>query len=134
VTEAAIAQVVKNELPRISRLARAKVEVLEKAAQTAANAPAQSATAAAVGTGWELRVSLAGAVDVGAELARISKEISKVDADLAGIEKKLENPNFVAKAPPEVVEKDRARVTELREKRGKLLAHRQMLGGPGGSV
>ena len=43
------------------------------------------------------------------------------------IERKLANPSFVEKAPPEVVEKDRARAEELREKRGKLEAHRAML-------
>jgi valyl-tRNA synthetase len=85
------------------------------------------ASAVAVGDGFEVRVGLAGAVDVGAESARIDKEIGKLDADLTGIQKKLANPAFVEKAPAEVVEKDRARAEELREKRGKLLAHRAML-------
>jgi valyl-tRNA synthetase len=84
-------------------------------------------SAVAVGAGFELRVPLAGAVDMAAEEARIAKELAKVDADLAGIEKKLANPSFVARAPAEVVEKDRARAGELREKRLRLEAHRSML-------
>ncbi|HEY6001616.1 MAG TPA: valine--tRNA ligase [Anaeromyxobacter sp.] len=115
---------VREELGRIHRLANVK-----DAAVHADGAPIEKrpASAVAVGDGFEVRVGLAGAVDVGAELARIDKEISKLDADLTGIQKKLANPAFVEKAPPEVVEKDRARAEELREKRGKLLAHRAML-------
>jgi valyl-tRNA synthetase len=115
---------VREELGRIHRLANVK-----DAAVHADGAPIEKrpASAVAVGDGFEVRVGLAGAVDVGAESARIDKEIAKLDADLAGITRKLANPAFVEKAPPEVVEKDRARAEELREKRGKLLAHRAML-------
>jgi valyl-tRNA synthetase len=115
---------VREELGRIHRLANVK-----DATVRAGGAPIEKkrASAIAVGDGFEVRVGLAGAVDVAAESARIDKELAKLDGDLAGITRKLENPSFVAKAPPEVVEKDRARAEELREKRGKLLAHRAML-------
>jgi valyl-tRNA synthetase len=113
---------VRGEAARIARLARASVEVVE-----GPTAPAAPQTAVAVGAGFELRVHLAGVLDLAAEGARVEKEIAKVDQDLAGIERKLANPDFVQKAPPEVVEKDRARADELREKRGKLEAHRAML-------
>jgi len=62
-----------------------------------------------------------------AETGRIGKELQKVEADLAGLEQRLGNQAFVARAPPEVVEKDRARVAELQARRQKLLAHRAML-------
>jgi valyl-tRNA synthetase len=118
------AATVREEQGRIHRLAN-----VTSAKVHADGAPIEKkpASAVAVGDGFEVRVGLAGAVDVAAESARIDKEIWKLDADLAGIEKKLANPAFVEKAPPEVVEKDRARADELREKRGKLLAHRAML-------
>jgi valyl-tRNA synthetase len=87
------------------------------------------ASAVAVGAGFEVRVGLAGAVDLAAESARIDKEVAKLEQDLATLEKKLANPSFVQRAPAEVVEKDRARAAELREKRGKLEAHRAMLSG-----
>jgi valyl-tRNA synthetase len=86
-------------------------------------------SAVAVGPGFEVRVPLAGVVDVAAETARIDKELNRLDADLESIARKLANPSFLAKAPPEVVDKDRARQEELREKRGKLDAHRAMLTG-----
>jgi valyl-tRNA synthetase len=115
---------VREELGRIHRLANVREAVVHRDGSSPARRPA---SAAAVGAGFEVRVGLAGAVDVAGESARISKEIAKVEQDLASIERKLANPSFVEKAPPEVVEKDRARGDELREKRGKLEAHRAML-------
>ena len=41
--------------------------------------------------------------------------------------RKLENPNFVAKAPPDVVEKDRARVEELKARKAKLQENLQRI-------
>jgi valyl-tRNA synthetase len=46
--------------------------------------------------------------DVDAEVARIEKRRAKIAQELAKYEAKLSNANFVANAPPEVVEKDRA--------------------------
>ena len=115
---------VREELGRVHRLANVKdARVLSDGA-----APAKRGqSAVAVGAGFEVRVGLAGAIDLAAESARIDKEIAKLDQDLASVGKKLENPSFVAKAPPEVVEKDRARLAELREKKHKLEAHRAMI-------
>ena len=72
-----------------------------------------------------LRVPLAGIVDVEAELRRLDKEIAKVDTDAAFVEKKLSREDFVRNAPPEIVAKDRRRLTELREKRELLDASRE---------
>jgi len=115
------------------RREQARVERLANAPGLAAGTgptrkTAQSAVS--VGAGYEVRVPLSGVVDMAAETARIGKEVARVDADLALIEKKLQNPSFVERAPAEVVEKDRARVVELREKRAKLEAHREMLATP----
>jgi len=118
---------VREELGRVHRLANVSgARVLD-----AGRAPARrGASAVAVGAGFEVRVGLAGAVDLAAEAVRISKEIAKIENDVAGLEQKLANPSFVAKAPAEVVEKDRARLAELVEKKRKLEAHRDMLSAP----
>ncbi len=118
------AATVREELGRIHRLANVKDAVVRADGSPPAKRPA---SAAAVGAGFEVRVGLAGAIDLAAETARIAKEIAKLEQDLSGVERKLANPSFVAKAPADVVEKDRARADELREKRGKLEAHRAML-------
>ncbi len=118
------AATIKEEIGRIHRLAN--VDCAHVHAD--GSAPARrSASAVAVGTGFEVRVGLAGAIDLAAESARIAKESAKLDQELGAVERKLENPSFVQKAPPEVVEKDRGRANELREKRRKLEAHRAML-------
>ena len=58
-------------------------------------------------------VPLAGLIDVAAEQARLDKELQKARQDLERIEKKLGNENFVAKAPEEVVAKERDKAADL---------------------
>jgi valyl-tRNA synthetase len=52
--------------------------------------------------------------------ARIAKDLAAVDAEIAEIEGKLGKPSFVEKAPAAVVDKNRQRLRELREKRAAL--------------
>jgi valyl-tRNA synthetase len=80
--------------------------------------PPQSA--AFVGSGLEIYVPLAGLIDLGEERARLGKELAKVEADLSSLKRKHENPNFLARAPAEVVEKDKARIEELTARKAKL--------------
>jgi valyl-tRNA synthetase len=61
----------------------------------------------------ELFIPLKGVVDVEQEIQRLEKEIAANARLLAGIQNKLQNRDFVSKAPPEVVEKERNRVAEL---------------------
>ena len=67
-----------------------------------------------------LYMPLAGLVDVEAEVERLSRQLEKVAGDMQRATAKLENANFVSKAPPEVVEKQRARKQELLENSEKL--------------
>ena len=59
-------------------------------------------------------------IDISKEISRLEKEISKVEGEIGKIEKKLENRNFIAKAPPEVVEEQRERAAEYRQSHDKL--------------
>ncbi len=70
-----------------------------------------------------------GFVDVPAELARLTKELDKVSQDAVRVEKKLSNPDFVAKAAEPVVEQQRARQRELAEKQARLTHLMEMLKG-----
>ncbi len=62
----------------------------------------------------KILIPMAGLIDKEAELVRIEKEIGKLNKVLPGIEGKLRNPDFLAKAPDQVLEKDRARLNEVR--------------------
>ncbi len=46
----------------------------------------------------------------------------KLEKELAGIEARLSNANFVANAPEAVVAKDKEKATDLTDKKAKLLA------------
>jgi len=78
--------------------------------------------------GVELRVSMAGLFDVAAEKARLTRELGKIEDEMASLRKKLENPQFVERAKPEVVVQARQRVLELEERRAKVKATLDELG------
>ena len=54
-------------------------------------------------------IPLAGVTDVAAERARLEKELGKLAGLLKGLDAKLAQETFVAKAPPAVVERERQR-------------------------
>ncbi len=85
------------------------------------------ASGTAVVRGCEIFVPLTGVVDFEAELARVGKQLGKLAEQVALIEKKLSNQGFVAKAPAEVVDKERAKLTALAEEKDKLAALEQRL-------
>ncbi|HUB07291.1 MAG TPA: valine--tRNA ligase, partial [Myxococcales bacterium] len=72
--------------------------------------------AVAVEPEMELAVPLEGLIDFAEEERRLRKDLAKAEGDRESLARKLENPSFVARAPAEVVAKDRARVSELRGK------------------
>jgi len=68
----------------------------------------------------ELRISLEGLVNVEEEAKRLKKEMEKVSADLEFVRGKLSKESFTAKAPPALVEKEKAREKELADKLAEL--------------
>jgi valyl-tRNA synthetase len=58
-------------------------------------------------------IPMAGLIDKDAEIARLSKEIERLGRDRQRAEAKLTNSSFVDKAPAAVVDKERAKLTEL---------------------
>ena len=79
-----------------------------------AHKPAESACV--VAHGCEVYCVLTGLIDFEAERVRLSKERATLQKDEAKFAKKLSNPGFLAKAAPEIVEKDTAKLAELRDK------------------
>jgi valyl-tRNA synthetase len=63
-----------------------------------------------------IALPLAGVIDFAAEKARLAKELDKTAKDIAAIEGRLNNPGFVAKAPPAVIEEAKERREELSQR------------------
>ncbi|MFN8586467.1 MAG: valine--tRNA ligase [Candidatus Eisenbacteria bacterium] len=76
--------------------------------------------ASAVVQGAEVFLPLDGLVDLDEERARLAREAEKLLTDLEGVKRKLRNQDFLAKAKPEVVEKEKARLEQLEETLEKL--------------
>ena len=63
---------------------------------------------------------LKGVIDLAAERARLAKEMAKADADIARVDAKLGNANFVARAPEEVVEEEKEKREEAQARKAKI--------------
>src|SRR5262249_61617739 len=71
--------------------------------------------------GDTVALPLKGVIDLAAEKARLEKEKGKAEADINRIDAKLGNPDFIARAPEEVVEADREKREEAMARRGEIL-------------
>ena len=60
------------------------------------------------------------ALDINAEIDRLTKELGKIDGEIGKIEKKLGNENFVSRAPAEVIAEQKSRLADYVEKKDKL--------------
>ena len=67
-------------------------------------------------SGIEVYVPLSGLADLEIERKRLRKELGEIGGHIRRLQGKLTNEGFISKAPPEVVERERARLAELREK------------------
>ena len=85
---------------------------LESAEWLGAADDAPESATALVGE-MQILIPLAGLIDKEAELARLTKEIGKLQSNIDKGQAKLANPGFTDKAPAAVVEKERVRVEEL---------------------
>jgi valyl-tRNA synthetase len=89
---------------------------------------AAAAQAAPVAVAGEARLCLYMEIDVAAEKARLGKEATRLQTELAKATGKLANEAFVAKAPPAVIEQERKRIAEFTATLQKVQAQLQRLG------
>ena len=92
-----------------------------------ATPPASSAQMIVRGT--IVALPLEGVIDISAEVARLTKEIGKEEAEVKKVDAKLGNAEFVRKAPEEVVEENRERRTEALARIEKMKAALERLKG-----
>jgi valyl-tRNA synthetase len=72
---------------------------------------------------------LIGVIDLVAERARLAKEMAKAESDIARVDAKLNNANFVARAPDEVVEEEKEKREEAVGRREKIVEALERLKG-----
>ena len=92
----------------------------------AAGEPAPESAIALTGE-MRLLIPMAGLIDKNAELARLEREIQRLSKELPQLEGKLNDPNFLGKAPPQVVVKEQARLRELNAALAELQRQREKI-------
>src|SRR5437763_5532797 len=83
---------------------------------------------AVLADGSDVFVALEGEIDVPQECRRLSSDLSRLDQQLTGLAAKLTNQNFVARAPAEVVAKEREKERAWRDQRQALADKLKSLG------
>ncbi|AWP29113.1 valine--tRNA ligase [Paenibacillus sp. Cedars] len=83
----------------------------------------------AVVTGVDMYLPLSGLIDIAQEITRLEKEIQHLNSEVERVEKKLNNPGFVSKAPEKVIEEERAKLADYSDKRSKVIARIEELRG-----
>jgi valyl-tRNA synthetase len=78
------------------------------------------AAATAIVEGAIIYVPLEGILDVSKEVQRLEKEIEKLNSELTGVSKKLNNEDFLGKAPADIVEKVKDKHAALSDKQQQL--------------
>jgi valyl-tRNA synthetase len=110
------AEVLRPYLMALARLSEVRfVEVL----------PTSQAPVADV---YPLRILLDVKIDVAAERGRLQKEISRIEGEISKATVKLSNPNFVERAPAEVVAQMKERLANFTATLQKLKAQLDQLG------
>ena len=103
------AELVNDQCALISKLANVSELVCSP------NVKKPQGSAVVVTNALEIYVSLSGLVDMEAEKKRLEKKIADTKKDMERLEKKLNNPGFLAKAAQEIIDKDKAHYSELKE-------------------
>ena len=74
------------------------------------------AAATAITDGAVIYIPLEGVLDLSKEVQRLEKEIEKLNSELHGVSKKLNNEDFLGKAPADIIEKVKDKYTTLSDK------------------
>jgi valyl-tRNA synthetase len=110
-----LAPVLERDGALVARMARAELTI-------AAVAPSGSAAHVVLRAGGEVVLPLGGLVDVARERARVEEDLAQLTKQLTSLEARLANPGFTAKAPPAVIEAERAKASEWKARAAQLTA------------
>jgi valyl-tRNA synthetase len=112
-----------NPSPQAAIRARHWAEFVQRLARVSAISIADAAPAGAVQLvvrGEAAALPVAGVIDLTAERARLTKELTKCDADIARVDQKLGNADFLKRAPEEIVEAERDKREDALARRIKI--------------
>ena len=101
---------------------------LESLALDGGGAPQGVGAHAVFGDGSEVVVALEGAVDIRTECRRLSEEKDRLERQLTSLAARLTNENFVARAPQDVVAREREKEKAWRDQRDVLAGKLKSLG------
>ena len=105
---------VADDSARVTRHKQALAKLAKVASITIAKSgEEQPPTLSALAGTIEVMVPMAGVIDVDKELARLDKELDRLTAERGRLAGKLSNDNFVARAPADVVDKERAKLADI---------------------
>ncbi len=89
--------------------------------ESGSNLTKPTGSASAVGNGFEVYLPLEGIIDLEKERTRLEKEAERLEVELQQSRSKLENEEFLQKAPAPVVERERERLESTRESYERVL-------------
>jgi valyl-tRNA synthetase len=115
--DATVQALLTRERVAIASLCNAEVKV-----EGLTGVESSPSSATAVAEGVTLVVPLEGLTDPAKERERLTRQLQKLEKEHVSLDKKLSNAGFVARAPADVVQKDRERLAELASARAQLTA------------
>jgi len=120
------AEVLERNMTYLERLAKADVVEVGESVKKPKGSAAQ------VKSSLEVYVPLEGLLNIDLEIDRLKKEETKVDQDLAFLDKKLLNEDFLKRAPEDVVLKEKEKHEECLRKKERVREHIKKLYEAGG--
>jgi valyl-tRNA synthetase len=84
-------------------------------------------SATAVKSSMEIYIPLKGVLNIVSEIERLNKDIAKIDASIATLNKKLFNDDFLRRAPKDIVDKEKAKYDELVKVKERILESIKLL-------
>ncbi len=120
--------IIRNHKPAYKSVIEENLHFLERLAkiekvEVGSDVVRPKIAASTVVAGEEVFMPLEGLIDLDVERKRLGKEITRIEGLLNGIDAKLKNEKFVASAPADVVERERAKQENFKHTLEKLLAH-----------
>ncbi len=118
---AELSVIILSDKPETQRLFKESTEIIRLLARVKdfefrSDGKRPKGAASAVLEDAEILIPLEGLINVEVELKKLAKEEQKVIKELSRVKSRLENKDFLRKAPPEVVKKEQERAIQLEER------------------